>query len=193
MEIKENIVPNSKLAVKPITQKYLMNVALYYLSRYETSEHNLRRFLNRRILKAAAKGIVVAPETGQWIDNVVTEMCRLGYVNDERFALSTAEKYRKIGKSERYIRLKLTLAGIDNDIQETILKNETKDLLEQADLTAALRLVEKRKLGKFRPLEDRKIFRKKDLAVLARAGFSFQIAIQALGTTAEEEDDEFQY
>ena len=143
--------------------------------------------------KAATKEGDIPSESSQWVDTVIREVCRLGYVNDERFALSTVEKYRKSGKSERYIRLKLSQAGISEDIQKAVLKNKDEGVSEQADLTAALRLVEKRKIGKFRPPQDRKSFRKKDLAVLARAGFSFQIAIQALGTTAEEEDDEFQF
>lgn len=186
-------MPENKTAVKPVTQKRLMNIALYYLSRYESSAENLRRLLDRRVAKAAAKGARVPPEAAQWILAVVSEVCRLGYVNDERYALSTAEKYRKAGKSERYIRLKLSRAGVDNDIQDAVLKNDESLSCAEAELAAALRLVEKRKIGPFRSPRDRKLFRKKDMAVLARAGFSFQTAVQALGSAAEEEDDEFQY
>lgn len=186
-------MPENKSPVKPITQKRLMNIALYYLGRYESSAENLRRLLNRRIARARAKGGVIPSEAEQWVDVVVSETCRLGYVNDERFARSTVEKYRRSGKSERYVRLKLSQAGISADIQNTVLKDEEPTLSVDAELAAALRLVEKRKIGSFRPLQDRKLFRKKDLAVLARAGFSFHTAIQALGTNAEEEDDEFQY
>ncbi|MGN1080107.1 MAG: regulatory protein RecX [Alphaproteobacteria bacterium] len=186
-------MPEKKSAVKPVTQKRLMNIALYYLGRYESSAENVRRLLERRIAKAAAKGAVVPAESDQWVNAVVSEVCRLGYVNDERFALSTVEKYRKAGKSERYIRLKLAQAGIGNDMQDAVLKNDESLSCAEADLAAALRLVEKRKLGSFRSPQDRQLFRKKDLAVLARAGFSFQTAVQALGFAAEEEDDEFQY
>lgn len=186
-------VPENKSAAKPVTQKRLMNIALYYLSRYESSAENLRRLLDRRIAKTAAKGGAVPAETEQWVNAVVSEVCRLGYVNDERFALSTVEKYRKAGKSERYIRLKLSQAGISDDIQDSVFKSDEASVPAEAELSAALRLVEKRKMGTFRPARDRKLFRKKDLAVLARAGFSFQTAVQALGSAGEGEDDEYQY
>ena len=103
------------------------------------------------------------------------------------------EKYRKAGRSERYIRLKLSQAGISGDVQDSVLKGDEASVPAEAELAAALRLVEKRKMGTFRPARDRKLFRKKDLAVLARAGFSFQTAVQALGTAEEGEDDEYQY
>lgn len=183
----------NKSAVKPITQKRLMNIALYYLGRYESSAENLRRLLDRRIVKARSKGAVVPADVEQWISAVVEETCRLGYVNDERFAISMVEKYRRNGKSERYIRLKLSQSGISADIQKAVLKDNEEISSADAELSAALRLVEKRKIGHFRPSQDRILFRKKDLAVLARAGFSFQTAVRALGVDAEGEDDEFRY
>lgn len=186
-------MPEKTSAAKPVTQKRLMNIALYYLGRYESSAENVRRLLDRRIAKAAAKGAVVPPEAAQWVDAVVAEVCRSGYVDDERFARSAAEKYRKAGKSERAIRLKLTQAGIAGDIQDSVLKSDNGRSSAESELAAALRLVEKRKIGSFRPPQERKLFRKKDLAVLARAGFSFQTAVQALGSGAEEEDDEYRY
>lgn len=88
-------MPENKSAAKPVTQKRLMNIALYYLSRYESSAENLRRLLDRRIAKTAAKGGAVPAETEQWVNAVVSEVCRLGYVNDERFALSTVENTEK--------------------------------------------------------------------------------------------------
>ena len=186
-------MPKDKSAPKPITQKRLMNIALYYLGRYESSAENLRRLLQRRIIKAAAKGSAVPSDAADWIETIVAEFCRLGYVNDERYARSLAEKYRKNGKAERYIRLKLSQAGIPDDIQDSVLKGDEADSFAETELAAALRLVEKRKIGSFRSPQDRKLFRKKDLAVLARAGFSFSIAVQALGFSAGEEDDEFEY
>ena len=41
-----------------------------------------------------------------------------------------------------------------------------------------------------RPFAERKDFFKKDLAVLARAGFSFDIAVKALNLSAQDEDFE---
>lgn len=179
--------------VKSVTQKRLTNIALYYLGRYESSADNLRRVLRRRIAKAAAKGADVPPESADWIESVVSEMKRLGYIDDSRFAEITAEKYRKAGKSERFIRQKLAYAGIDPDLQDSVLS--ACDSVENVDfdLDAAKRLVAKRKIGAFRPARDRGLYRKKDLAVLARAGFSFQTAVRALGDYDGDGEEDVEY
>ncbi len=175
---------------KPITQKRLMNIALYYLGRYESSVENLRRVLMRRIVTAKSKGSEIPPQSDLWVESVIKQVRDLGYVNDERFARSVVEKYRQSGKSERYIRMKLTQAGVNRDIQDGVFQSDDSVFFENSDLEAARRLVKKRKLGAFRSVEDRKNYYKKDLAVLARAGFSFEIAVQALNVEGQWTDDE---
>ncbi|MBR1778874.1 MAG: RecX family transcriptional regulator [Alphaproteobacteria bacterium] len=182
-------MPGARTAVKPITQKRLTNVALYYLGRYESSSENLRRLLQRRVVRAEMKGAVVPEEASDWIEAIVLEMRRLGYVDDKRFALSVAEKYRKAGKSRKYICQKLALAGISADMQASILAEAENDSTADSELEAALLLVKKRKLGLYRSEQDRALFRRKDLAVLSRAGFSYQTAVKALGTAAEEGEE----
>ena len=179
-----------KSVAKPITQKRLMNIALYYLERYESSAENLRRLLQRRILRAEMKGAAVPVEAQAWIDSVIKEVSRLGYVDDGRFAASMVEKYRKAGKSQSYIRKKLTLAGVDPDVQNEALAETDEAGNGDAELEAASLLVKKRKIGCFRCREDRALFRKKDLAVLARAGFSYQTAVKALGESDRGEDED---
>ncbi|MBR1945028.1 MAG: regulatory protein RecX [Alphaproteobacteria bacterium] len=181
-------MPESKPFVKPITQKRLMNIALYYLERYESSSENLRQVLRRRILRAEKKGVVMPVKAQEWIDSVIAEMQRLGYVDDKRFAFSITEKYRKAGKSQRYICQKLTQSGVSPEIQKEAL-GEKDGFSADAELEAALLLVKKKKLGFLRSEEDRSLFRKKDLAVLARAGFSYQTAVKALGEASPEEDE----
>lgn len=166
-----------------------MNIALFYLEKYESSSDNLRRVLQRRIRRVEMKGAVVPEEALNWVENVVAEVKRLGYVDDGRFARSVTEKYRKAGKSRKYICQKLTLAGIPADVQEDALAESEESETRDSDLQAALLLVKKKKLGPFRPEEDRGTCRKKDLAVLARAGFSYQTAVKALGVSEQEEDD----
>ncbi len=180
-------------SVKPVTQKRLMNIALYYLGRYESSADNLRRLLKRRVAKAAMKGADVPDESAEWIESVVAEMKRAGYVNDSRFAAMTVEKYRKAGKSERFIRQKLAQAGIDPDGQGAALSTGDSAENGDSDLDAAMRLVAKRRIGAFRPAQDRAACRKKDLAVLARAGFSFQTAVRALGEYDGDGDEDVEY
>lgn len=170
-----------------------MNIALYYLGRYESSAEKLRQILRRRVAKAGMKGADVPSDAPLWIEAVILEMCRQGYIDDERFAKRTAEKNRAAGKSRNFIRLKLSQAGVSPDVQEKIFAELAQDESGDAELDAAVRLVKKKKIGFCRSAEKQREMRKKDLAVLARAGFSFQTAVKALGGDGTEEEYEDVY
>lgn len=164
---------------KKLTQKRLYNIALYYLSRYESTTEKLRAVLERRIYKVERDGGDVPPETGQWIDSVIEEMVRLGYIDNRRYAENTFRHLSESGKSVRTITNKLKTAGLTDELIEDIF--EAQDLSTgEMDLEAARKLVKKRKLGIWRPKEQRQEMYQKDLAVLGRAGFSYETARKAL-------------
>ena len=103
-------------------------------------------------------------------------MASYKYVDDERFAEIKIRGYLAAGKSPRYVVEKLKLKGIDEKIVEAILENQDYDPLE-----AALKLAKKKKIGPFCLDENLRIERRnKDLGVLVRAGFGFDVAIKIL-------------
>lgn len=164
---------------KKLTQKRLYNIALYYLSRYESTTEKLRSVLENRVYKTKLNGEEVPSETTHWIQTIIDEMVRLGYVNDKRFAENTFQRLTETGKSVRFITNKLKAAGLENDLIENILETQ-KISIQEMDLEAARKLVKKRKLGFWRPIEQRSEMYQKDLAVLGRAGFSYETARKAL-------------
>ena len=166
---------------KPVTRQRLKNVALFYLSKYESSTENLRRVLKRRVLKARLSGADVPEDVNAWIEEIVASVVAAGYVDDKRFAQNLVEKYKAAGKSVKFIAQKLKNAGVEANVG---------DIAEIDEREAANRLVRKKKLGPFRPPEKRKEFFKKDLAVLARAGFSFDVARGALEQTIDDDGEE---
>lgn len=176
-------------SVKPITKKRLENICLYYLARYESSEDKLRKMLDRRLKKTLLKGGEVPADAQKWIDETIASMKAQGFLSDERFAQTLTDRCRRAGKSGKYIRMKLKQAGICDDLIQSLTAADNHDEDGANDEEkAAEKLVRKRKLGFMRPESDRKIFFKKDLAVLARAGFSFDIAVKALNLSAQDED-----
>ena len=88
---------------KKITEKRLYNIALYYLSRYETTSEKLKGVLQRRVEKARFSGDEVSPFAEEWIEKVVSDMQKQGYVDDNRFATNSIERWFLSGKSLRYI------------------------------------------------------------------------------------------
>lgn len=169
-------MPESKNA-RPLTVKRLTNIALYYLGRYESSVEQLRKILLRRVLKERMKGADIPADIDAAVDSIVTKAVADGYVDDRRFAEGVVRRCQSAGKSRRYLIGKLKTAGIDSDL---ILELTAE--LTDSDLEAARRFVQKKKIGCCRPLEKQKECFKKDLAAMARAGFSFEVAKQALET-----------
>jgi regulatory protein len=60
-----------------------------------------------------------------------------------------------------------------------------------SELTAARALVRKRKLGHYRAESERGEYARKDLGILARAGFDYETAKTALGLEGNDDEDAF--
>ncbi len=161
--------------VKEITQQRLRNITLYYLARFDASADKVRAMLKRRIAKTISAGLPVPPETPQWIENIITDMRHLGYLNDTRYAENQIRLLTNQGKSTRFIILKLKEDGIDEYTIRSLLT-----AADTSDGDQARRFVKRKKIGPYRPPEQRLMYRQKDLAALARAGFSYETAREAL-------------
>lgn len=160
--------------MKKITPDRLKNIALFYLERYEASSDKLRTVLKRRLVKAKLEQ-PISKDAFQWIENVVHEMQRLGYVNDKRFSENLVRRLSSMGKSPSYIKIKLKSAGIDDELIAYALSDT--DTLTQARL-----VVQKKHLGNNF---------KRDLAYLARMGFPYEIAKEALEENSFSSNEDF--
>ncbi len=166
-----------KKRLKKITGQRLRNIALFYLKRFETSQANLRAVLKRRIDEYAYYDKDFnKSEAYAWADEIIADFVRLRYVDDARFAEIKIRDYINAGKSPRYILGKLKEKGIDENLAEQILSQQEVNPEE-----AAIKLAKKKKLGPYNPDENsRKERYSKDLAVLVRAGFDYDIAVKVL-------------
>lgn len=150
---------------KPATAAYLERVALWYLERYGGSEAKLRRTLQKRVRRSVRELDTDPAEGREAVERVVDKMRRLGYLDDEKLARQRARTLSRRGKSRRAIRADLVRQGLDADV-DALLDETGHDELE-----AARAFVRRRRLG-----DDRQ----KDLARLARQGFSYDVARRAL-------------
>jgi regulatory protein len=94
---------------------------------------------------------------------------------------------RARGRSTRAIQHKLRERGVQAPEIDAALALERREGTV-VDLEAARALVRRRKLGSFRPEAERAQNRRRDLGVLARAGFDYDTCVRALGAGR---DDEF--
>lgn len=161
-------------AAKPAEAPYLERVALWYLERYGGSEAQLRRVLHKRVRRSVEELGTDREEGQQAVDAVVAKLLRQGWLDDRRYAESRVRVMRKRGKSARAIRHALRQRGVDSALIDEALDDGGDDL------SAAREVVRKRRLGPHRDEASRLEHRQKDLAKLARAGFSYDVARRAL-------------
>ncbi len=168
----------------PLTRQKLEQIALAYVNRFDVSVSKLRRHLELYARKAGADA-----EAAGWITELLERYVGSGVLDDTRFARNMASQLTRRGKSSRAIAQKLSARGVAADVTSQLMSSR-RESEPGAELEAARAYVRKRRLGPHRSPETRDEFRHKDLAALARQGFSFDIAKQALGTGAST-DEEF--
>jgi regulatory protein len=143
-----------------------MKAALDYLGRYAASEAGLAEVLARRAVRARQLSLEVdEDEVKKTIGDVVKKLAKAGYLNDKLFAEAKITSLRRQGRSARQVAMKLKEKGV---------AGAEFDASPEAELEAAKAYIKRRRLGQSKERRD------KDLAALARAGFSFDIAKKAL-------------
>lgn len=167
---------------KKITPQRLKNIGLFYLKRFESSVENLRSVLQRRVNAYARENPDFnKTEAYQWVEDVLAEFERLHYLDDNRFAEVKIRSYLNAGKPARYIQQKLREKGIDDHKISAILSEQEYNPLEMA-----LKLAKRKRIGPYRPQEQRREFKQKDMGTLVRAGFDYDTVCEVLDYSSDE-------
>jgi regulatory protein len=154
--------------IKQLTEQRLFNITLYYLSRYEATSQKVRFMLKRRILKMKRSGSIVPDETERWIENIILKMQNLGYLNDRRYAENQVRILSGQNRSNRFIIGKLKQAGLSEQLIQDLL-SET----ESNEIERARKFAQRKKLGNYNQILKTPEQQKKEMAIMARAGFSY--------------------
>ena len=164
---------------KAVTPAYIESAALHYLERFSSSSANLKRVLMRKVMRAAAAGHGDIAEGERLVDALIARYVAAGLVDDKAYAAQRAASLRRQGNSRFAIRGKLALKGVESELIDSALSELDEDHA-QGEIAAACALVRRRRLGPFRLAAARKDAWQKDLAALARAGFSLDVARRVL-------------
>jgi regulatory protein len=169
----------------------LRDAALSYLARYAATEAGLARTLRRAVdrwaQRAAADGAdteVVAEQAAQaraLVHGVVARLAAAGAVSDAAFAESRTRSLVRGGRSRRAVAAHLAAKGVGAETARAALEAEEMD-----ELTAALVLTRRRRIGPFRVGDGDRL---RELAMLARAGFSQTVASEALRMPREDAEE----
>ena len=172
----------------PPDEAGLREAALTYLARYAATSASLRRVLLRRIDRwmgeqpdpDAARPLADAARA--LVPPLITTLEAQGLLDDAAFATARAASLRRAGQSSRGIAARLAAKGVG-----LAMAQRATDSSFETELTAALVLARKRRIGPFRTVGEADAERRRrEFGILARAGFPSAIARAALTADREE-------
>jgi regulatory protein len=169
----------------------LYDAAMAHVARYATTQAGLARVLNRRVdrwARAAGEthddpeGLAAAVAAARLaVRAVVARLVALGAVNDAAFAASRARSLGRAGRSRVAVAAHLAAHGVAKETAQAALPDDPA-----AELGAAVLLARRRRIGPFRRSEADSEIRRRELGMLARAGFPQPVAEAALNMAPDE-------
>ena len=162
----------------------IRNFAYTYLEKYSPSKQQLRIFLFKKVVKRKLK-ISNNKEIFNLIDTIILSLEKQNFVNDKYYADSKSKSFLRRGYSLNKIRYNLIKKGIDEKYVKASI-SKIKDNESDPDFFSAIKVCKRRRIGPSRTESNRPLFYKKDISILARSGFSYEISKRVLGIPKEE-------
>tara|TARA_Y100001935_G_scaffold108421_1_gene90012 strand:- start:66 stop:629 length:564 start_codon:yes stop_codon:yes gene_type:complete len=155
-----------------VTVDEMRNFALAYVEKYAPSKQQLKTYLLKKYLKISVSN-VKKKDVMSLIDIVLSDLEKSKFINDKFYSESKAKSMIQRGNSINKIRNYLINKGINNEfIKDTV--NKITDENSEQDFFSAIKLCKKKRIGPARIEDNRSLFYKKDISLLARNGFDFE-------------------
>ena len=162
----------------------LRSFAYSYLEKYSPSKQQLKTYLFKKIL-TRYKSYLNKKMIFNMIDEIINSLEKKSLVSDKYYSESRSKTFLKRGYSLNKIRYALIKKGIEEKyINSSILK--IKEDNPDSDFFSAIKICKRRRIGPSREEGNRSLFYKKDISILARSGFSYEISKKVLDIPKEE-------
>ena len=162
----------------------LKDLAYSYLEKYNPSKQQLKVYLLKKYL-LKIKGSKSKKEVTSIIDEIISNLEKNKLLNDEMYSDSKARMFLRRGYSLNKINQSLRNKGIEDKYVKLSIEKIKEDQIEP-DFVSALKLCRRRRIGPLRPESTRELFYKKDMGILARGGFSFDLSKRVLDLETKE-------
>ena len=150
----------------------IRNFALAYVDKYAPSKQQLRTYLLKKYLKLSVPNVKKQDVTNL-IDVVLSDLEKSKIINDKFYSESKAKSMIRRGSSINKIRNYLIGKGVkDQFIKDTV--NKINENNSDQDFFSAIKICKKKRIGPARTEDNRSLFYKKDISLLARNGFDFE-------------------
>ena len=155
-----------------MTVEEMRNFAFTYVEKYAPSKQQLKTYLLKKYLKSSVPNVKKKDVT-DLIDIVLLDLEKNRFINDKFYSESKAKSMIQRGSSINKIRSYLIGKGInDRFITDTV--NNIRDQNSDQDFFSAIKICKKKRIGPARTEDNRPLFYKKDISLLARNGFDFE-------------------
>ena len=167
------MIPNkNKKKTLEITVDEMRNFSFSYIEKYAPSKQQLKTYLLKKYLRISIPSIQKKDITNL-IDVVLSDFEKTKFISDKFYSETKAKNLIQRGTSINKIRNYLFSKGINSEyIKETI--NKIYENNEEQDFFSAIKLCKKKRIGPARTEDNRILFYKKDISLLARNGFDFE-------------------
>ena len=177
-----NPIKNKKNLEETITE--IRNYAYSYIEKYSPSKQQIKTYLFKKYLKKNQK-LFNKKEILNLIDTVIATLTEQKLLSDEHYSDVKSRSFLRRGYSLNKIRYSLIKKGINEKyIKASISK--IKDKESDPDFFSAIKICKRRKIGPSRNESNRSLFYKKDISILARSGFSYEISKKVLDIPKDE-------
>ena len=178
-------IRNRKKTLK-VTVEEMRNFAFAYVEKYAPSKQQLKTYLLKKYLKTSVPNVRKQDVTNL-IDIVLSDLEKNKFINDKFYSDSKAKSMIQRGSSLNKIRYYLIGKGINNQyIKETVEKIQDEN--SDQDFFSAIKLCKKKRIGPALTEENRSLFYKKDISILARNGFDFETSKKVMEIEKDDYD-----
>ena len=155
-----------------MTVEEMRNFAFTYVEKYAPSKQQLKTYLLKKYLKSSVPNVKKKDVT-DLIDIVLSDLEKNKFINDKFYSESKAKSMIQRGSSINKIRSYLIGKGInDRFITDTV--NNIRDQNSDQDFFSAIKICKKKRIGPARTEDNRTLFYKKEISLLARNGFDLE-------------------
>ena len=155
-----------------VTVDEMRNFALAYVEKYAPSKQQLRTYLLKKYLKLSVPNVKKQDVTNL-IDIVLSDLEKNKFINDKFYSESKAKSMIRRGSSINKIRNYLIGKGVNDEFIKNTVNKINEDNSDQ-DFFSAIKICKKKRIGPARIDDNRPLFYKKDISLLARNGFDFE-------------------
>ena len=156
----------------------IRNFSYSYLEKYSPSKQQLKTYLFKKLVKKRQK-ISSKKEIFNLIDSVISSLVDQNLLSDEFYSDSKSKAFLRRGYSLNKIRYNLIKRGIDEKYVKASI-SKIKENESDPDFFSAIKICKRRRIGPCREESNRPLFYKKDISILARSGFSYEISKKVL-------------